>query len=257
MQTAKNTILSSQNAAKGVWRDINNWFNFSLHLTGVEGNVWVEVSNDPSVMTDGANIAVPGTPVLTQYTPTADSGKKGIANTTTFYVKNTFVTVAGETTGSAEASLSVLAGNILVVQSPAKDAGGFATGWNTYVGTTSGAELLQNLEGGAVISPISFGKTFVLLNGVASSGIVVPVANTSGSPNSGVNITGNLASFPTTSFTAGTATGTALNQIQVILDGSGQAMINPSGIIWNYIRVVKDNTAQTKVTNAYLFGQIG
>lgn len=256
MQTAKNTIFSSQNAAKGAWRDINNWFNFSLHLTGVEGNVWVEVSNDPSVMTDGANIAAPAAPVLTQFTPIADSHKQGIKNTTTFYVKNTFVTVAGETVGSTETSLSVLAGNLLVVQSPAKDAGGYATGWNTYVSTTSGAEQLQNLEG-AVIAPLAFGRTFVLLNGVVGSGNLVPGANTSGSPNAGINITGNLASFPTTGFTPGTGTGTALNQIQVILDGSGQAMINPSGIIWNYIRVVKDNTAQTKVTSAFLFGQIG
>jgi len=254
MQTANNTIFSSQAALSGAWRNINNWFNFSLHITGLEGNVWVEASNDPTVMTDGPTISAPGTPVLTQYTPTADSHKQGIATTTTFYVKNTFVTVNGETVASAEANLSVLAGNLLVVASPVKDAGGYATSWNTYISTTSGAEVLQNLEDGAVIAPLAFGKTFILLNGVQNSGITVPGSNTSGSPNSGVSITGNLAAV---SYTP-PAPAAEFNQLQVIIDATNhQAMINPSGIIWNYIRVCKDSTANTRVTTGNLFGQIG
>jgi hypothetical protein len=252
MQTANNTIFSSQAALNGTWRNINNWFNFSLHVTGLEGNVWVEASNDPTVLTDGSTISAPATPVLSQYTPLAGSGKQGIANTTTFYVKNTFVTAAGETIGSSEASLSVLSGNLLVIASPAKDAGGYATGWNTYVSTTTGAELLQNLEDNAVIAPLAFGQNFILVNGVQTSGIAVPGANTSGSPNSGVNISGNLAagSYATPSPAA------TFNQLQIVIANS-QAMINPSGLIWNYVRVCKDSTTNTKVTKAFLFGQIG
>jgi hypothetical protein len=204
-------------------------------------------------MTDGAAIAAPGTPVLSQYTPTADSHYVGIPTTTTYYVKNTFVTVNGETVASSEASLSVLAGNLLVVASPAKDTGGYATGWNTYISTTSGAERIQNLEDNAVIVPVIFGRSFIPYKGLINSTIAPPVSNTSGSPNSGVSITGNLAAG---SYTP-PAPAAEFNQLQVIIDGSGNAMINPSGIIWNFIRVNKDSTANTKVTTAFLFGQIG
>ena len=74
MLTANNTIFSSQNALNGQWRNIQNWVAFSLQINGLEGNVWVEVSNDPNVVTDGANISAPSAPVLSQYTPLSDGG---------------------------------------------------------------------------------------------------------------------------------------------------------------------------------------
>jgi len=269
MLTANNTIFSSQAAANGVWRNIQNWINFSLEVTGVEGNVWVEVSNDPNVMTDGATISAPAAPVLSQYTPTADSHIAGVPVNTTYYVKNTYVTpnslnptgdtsptTTGETTASTESSLLVLAGNLLIVEPPAQDAAKVAVGWNTYISTVSGAERLQNLEDNAVVAPRGFGQSFLAVNwGLLPGTAAVPGSNTSAQAASGVNITGNLASFPSTSYTPG-ATGTGLNQIQVVIpSGSGTAMINPSGIIWNFIRVCKDSTANTKVTTAFLFGQ--
>jgi hypothetical protein len=260
MLSVSNTIFSSQAALNGVWRDINDWFNLSLHITGLEGNVWCEVSNDPNVLTNGAVISAPASPILTQYTPTTDSHISGIPVTTTYYVKNTYVTPNtaidnmanwsvsnGETTASVEASLTVLAGNLLVVQSPAKDAGGYATGWNTYIDTQSGAETLQNLKENSVVNSLQFGQTFILKNGIKGQ-IVPPTTNTSSSPNSGVNLTGNLAAA---SYNEG-----ALNQIQVIISGT-QAMINPSGVAWKYIRVCKDSTANTVVTTGFLFGQVG
>jgi hypothetical protein len=276
MLTANNTIFSSEAALNGAWRNIQNWINFSLQVTGIEGNVWVEVSNDPNVLTDGATISAPAAPVLSQYTPISDggvapytgTGLAGVPVNTTYYVKNTYVTpnslnptggvspvYPGETTASAETSLLVTAGNLLVVQPPAQDAGKVAIGWNTYISTTSGTERLQNLVDNAVGSALEFGQTFPVVNYGLTFGPLTPGSNTSTSAASGVNLTGNLASFPAASYTPGT-TGTGLNQVQVLIpSGTGMAMINPSGIIWNFIRVCKDSTANTKVTTAYLFGQ--
>ena len=250
MLVAQNTIFSSQAALNGTWRNISNFFNFSIQLTGLEGNVWLEASNDPSVMTDGSTISAPSAPVLSQYTPTSDSHLVGIATTTTFYVKNTYVTANGETTGSTETSLSVTAGNLLVVKSPAKDTGGYATGWNTYISTTSGSETLQSLSGNSIITPLAFGQNFILVNGLFNSGISVPGSNTSGSPNSGINITGNLAAV---SYTP-PSPASYFNQLQIIIN-SGSAFVSPSGLCFGYLRCCKDSTTNTKVTSAYLLGQ--
>jgi hypothetical protein len=243
MLTSNNPLFSSQAAANGVWRNISNFFSTSIHVTGLEGNVWIEVSNDPNVLTNGATISAPATPVLSQYTPS--NGVAGIAANTTYYVKTTFITPGGgETTASTEASLLVTAGNLLVVASPAKDTGGFATAYNVYVSTTTGSETKQTSDA----KPI--GQPFILYG--LSSGIVVPGANTSGSPASGISITGNLAAG---SF-AVPGPAAAFNQIQIVI-ANGQAMINPSGAVWNYMRVCKDSTANTKLTSAFLFGQQG
>lgn len=269
MLTANNTIFSSTAAANGSWRNIQNWVNFSLHITGMEGNVWVEVSNDPNVLTDGATISAPSAPVLSQYTPTADSHIQGVPTNTTYYVKNTYVTPnslnptggapqfttggLGETTASTETSLLVTAGNLLVVNPPAQDSGKVAIGWNTYISTTSNKETLQTLEDNAVVSPNRFGQPFILTNyGLSTSGSVPPVSNTSATAASGFNLTGNLVSFPAASYTPG-STGTGLNQVQVLISGT-TAMINPSGIVWNFIRVCKSGGGAT-TTNAFLFGQ--
>jgi len=42
------TALSTKAAANGAWTWIGNWSAFSVHITGLEGDVWVEVSNDPA-----------------------------------------------------------------------------------------------------------------------------------------------------------------------------------------------------------------
>jgi hypothetical protein len=219
----------------------------------MEGNVWVEVSNDPNVLVDNSStqIAAPGTPVLSQYTPTPDQHLSGVAVNTTYYVKNTYTTSpgvystlpnGGESLPSTEASLTVLAGNLLVVKAPAPDAGGFAAGWNCYISTTTGTETRQN-TGNALSFSTNFTPTTVV-----SSQIAVPSSNTTGTPNSGVNITGNLVGA-----TASGITALGLNQIQIVVSGSS-AMINPSGIIWNYIRVNKSGGGAS-LTQAFLFGQ--
>ena len=263
MLTVNNTLFSSQSALNGAWRNINNFIGFSIHLTGIEGNVWIEAANDPNITTDGANISAPPAPILSQYTPTTDSHKAGIATTTTYYVKNTYVTpnslssgsgipilgTLGETTPSSETSLTVTAGNLLMVQSPAIATS--AVGWNTYISTTSGAEQLQNFETNATVAQIPFGRSFILFNGLLNSNIVVPSSNTSSGPGAGINISSNLAAG---TYAAPTPAA-YFNQLQVIVNGT-QAMVNPSSLVYNYIRVCKDSTANTRVTTAWLFGQI-
>jgi hypothetical protein len=249
MLTANNLIFNSQNAANGVWRDISIWQCYSIHITGIEGHVWIEVSNDPTVMTDGANIAAPLIPTLGQYTPT--DGLAGVATNTTYFVKTTFVTTAGETTPSPEASLTVLAGNLLTVAAPAKDAGGYARGWNVYISKVTNTETLQNLEDNAVISPLQF-SPFILKN-LVSSGVVVPVSNTTGSPNAGINVTSPDIISNTTA-----SPPLADNEAALIYDSAThQAIWSPSNLVYNFIRVRKDNNIQTLTTKAYLFGQLG
>jgi hypothetical protein len=251
MLVANNLIFDSTNAADGAWRDVSNWVAYSIHITGLEGNVWIEVSNDPAVKSNGASTLTAPTPVLSQYTPSADSHLTGVATNTTYYVKLTYVTKNGETQAGTEASLLVTAGNLLIVNPPVKDAGGLATSWNVYVSTASNKETLQNLTSGAVILPLQFGQPFNMIN-LLNAGPLVPGANTAGSIGVGINISGNLA--------AGSYTPPAPNfeETQIVIDQtSKQAMVNPSCLVWNYIRVRKDTTTQTLETKAFLFGQQG
>lgn len=70
----------------------------------------------------------------------------GSLGATTYYVKTTWVTLAGETAPSSETSLSVAANHVLNIAAPA-GAPAVATGWRAYVSNTagggSGAETLQ------------------------------------------------------------------------------------------------------------------
>jgi hypothetical protein len=93
----------------------------------------------------------------------------------TCYCTVTYVTPSGETVASSESSLNVDANNLLVVASPAASAPAGATGWNVYVGASSGAEVLQNS------SPIAIGTPWTepttgLLTGTATP----PATNTTG-----------------------------------------------------------------------------
>jgi hypothetical protein len=66
MLVSNNTIFSSTNAADGAWRNVSNFTQFSLQVNNVEGTVWIEASNDPAVMTDGASsLAAPAVPTAT------------------------------------------------------------------------------------------------------------------------------------------------------------------------------------------------
>lgn len=59
--------LDTKAAANGTWNWIGNWSALSVHVVGLEGNIWVEVSNDPAAnpvnygspptIPDGVNIS--------------------------------------------------------------------------------------------------------------------------------------------------------------------------------------------------------
>jgi hypothetical protein len=99
-------------------------------------------------------LAPPLAPTLSQAT---GSGSEPAA---TFYVVVTYDTIEGETLPSAEASLSVDAGALLTVAAPlpaADSAQRPAIGWNVYVGTAPGAEMLQNGQ-----APLPMGASFTM-----------------------------------------------------------------------------------------------
>jgi hypothetical protein len=90
-----------------------------------------------------------------------------------YYVVVTYTYSGGETTASPEASISVPAGKVLTVASPASVTG--ATGWNVYVGTGPGTELLQSNI------PISIGTGYTEpLTGITQGNAVPPQASSLG-----------------------------------------------------------------------------
>jgi len=91
-----------------------------------------------------------------------------------YFVQISYLTAAGETAASTEVSFSVAANSLLQVPSPPSSS--FATGWNVYVSTTSGAATLQNA------SPIAIGTSWTeptsgLITGNAMPGFVAVVEN--------------------------------------------------------------------------------
>ena len=259
MQIKNIVIFNSTNALNGSWIDVSNLVSLSVQVNNVEGNVWVEASNDPYVQFDGTNaLSAPTAPVLTQ-------GQAAWGNPAgnTYYVKTTYITKNGETLPSPESSLAVTAGNVLQVAPPAADSAGIAIGYNVYAGLTSGAEVLQTAPAYTpgwkndstpgihftTSGAYPLNQNFYLTNGgITSTGIAVPSSSTAGGPGVGLNITGNLA----TNLNGGSS------QIAVFQNaGYTMALINPSGLAWKWLRVCKSNTAQTIQTTAYLLGLNG
>ena len=146
----------------------------------------------PSPITSGNTIIVgfvgdiisPGLNLTPGPTPSLSTTAGGSLPSTTYYVTATYVDSSGnETAAGAEQSLLVTSGNLLVINSPANPltvsvAG--ATGWNVYVGLSSGSEVKQNG------SPLSFGTNYTEpTGGFATSG--------GGSPNAPIKDTLGLA----------------------------------------------------------------
>lgn len=244
MQIVNNTIFDSTVAASGQWRNISNFVALSIHLINLEGNVTIEVSNDPNVLIDGSTIAAPAAPTISSVKTTPPA-----SNAATYLAKVTYVTAGGgETTASVASSSQVVANpDTLQVNSPAADAGGFAVAYNVYLSTDAGVSYHKqriNFEGET--GPIPLGKPF-LLYAFDSKGITTPAGNTSGTPAAGIAITPNLFS----------ATVTLTDEIAIFRGaGNATAMVNPSCLAWNYIRVVKTGGGALE-TQAFLFGQNG
>lgn len=93
-------------------------------------------------------LSAPAVPVLGSVAGGALSGA-------TYFVKITYVTASGETTGSTEASLAVAGSRLLTVASPTPATG--ARGYNVYVSTGSGTEAIQTVS-----EPIAIGTDWTL-----------------------------------------------------------------------------------------------
>lgn len=89
----------------------------------------------PTLVISGG--AAPVTPVL------SSTAGGALTNQYTYYVRTTFATPFGETTGSAEAYIAIANDNQMVVAYPTTPPS-IATGWNVYVGQAAGGETLQN-----------------------------------------------------------------------------------------------------------------
>jgi hypothetical protein len=81
--------------------------------------------------------------------PVLSSATGGSLSAATYFVRITDVVAGGEGPASAEDSIALLGGELLIVGSPATLSG--AAGWNVYVGLASGGEQQQNA------SPIAIG----------------------------------------------------------------------------------------------------
>lgn len=90
----------------------------------------------------------------------------------TNYVKSTWVTSTGETAGSAETSLAVTTGNLLVVAPPTGTPPPNAAGWNVYVSTATGTETKQNATPIAVTASWTQPVTGLITGSAVPSGSI-------------------------------------------------------------------------------------
>jgi hypothetical protein len=278
MQTISNQILKTNvAAADGAWRNVSNFVASSIHVfaqtaaglsTPLTGTIWIEVSNDPNVNIDNlaTQIAAPSAPVLTAFTPDTNGYQQPFTYpAVTYGVKLTYVNLQGETVASGATSLAVAAGQTISVGAPGPDAGGYATGYNVYVSVSGGPYILQN-------PPFNSGQTFgnlavangplnvnqaFMLYAWQNSQIIPPVANTTGTPNVGANISGNLNAAPSAgqpdneaAIAYDTATG-------VYSGAATMVMWAPSCLYFNWVRVRVTGQTAGHVLQAYLFGQNG
>lgn len=262
MQPKNIVIFDSVNAADGKWIDISNCVSLSVHTVNLEGKVWIELSNDPDIMTDGSTISAPNAPTLSQFTgPLNNAGNPTVVTPGAFSVKLTFVVPGGgETTIGSAASITVSSTNQLMVKAPS-DPSGIAVAYNVYIQLGgSGSYFLQNGPGASnggnlnYNGPIKLGNPFVLFAYIGS-GVTPPSSNSASGPGLGVNgVPGqNLTSWVSNSPPY------IDSPIAIFADSNNgnQAVWSPSSMTWKWLRVRKDNSAQTKETISYLMGQNG
>jgi len=279
MQTINNLILNTNAAAAdGAWRNVSNFVASSIHIfaqtsaglpTALTGTIWIEVSNDPNVNVDNlaTQIVAPAAAVLSQFTPSNNGDQQPFTYpAATYGVKLTYVNLEGETVASTVSSLAVSAGNTLQIGAPGPDAGGYATGYNVYVSVNGGLYTLQNppFNSGNTFGnlevangPLNVNQSFILY-AWQNSGIQPPAANTTGTPNVGANISGNLNAAP--------SAGQPDNEAAVAYDTSTgtfaggtptMVMWAPSCLYFNWVRVRVTGQTAGHVLSAYLFGQNG
>lgn len=119
-----------------------------------------------------AGVSIPDGGLTAPAAPSLSSVASGALAGATYFAKSTYVTNSGETLSSAESSLAVAANHVVGVASPAAATG--AIGWNSYLGTSSGAETKQNA------TPIAIGTAFQEPNTGLIVGANLPGQNTTG-----------------------------------------------------------------------------
>lgn len=261
--------VAAGSALDGAWIDVSNLVALSVQVNGIEGNTWIEVSNDPNVNYDGPaigppDLSPPSVPILSAVSTTAYYSN--LVNQGTLYVEVTFITPWGETTASAEASLAVPDGKVLLVAAPVPNATQAKTviGWNVYVGKTTGSEVLQTMPqfqaqrvidtgalhwataGALPLTANGSPVPFYLTNGYQNTQVPPPSSDNSGGVNVGVKIPAS-----------GTLVGSAsFGETQIVITGSN-CVVNPSSLVWKWLRVRKDSSSTALVTTAWLLGQNG
>jgi len=280
MQVQTLQIYSAAQAisTNGPWIDISNLVSLSVQVLTSSGTTDIEVSNDPNVMIDGAGIGIPSAPpVLSQFASIPGSdGADSMLPAETFFVEVTYITKWGETKPSAEASLAVTAGNYLYVAVPAPSAAQapYVTGFNVYVGLSTGAEVLQTgpqyqpqhlIDGigtvGGGVYPLGPGQSthfaisgaitikapgWAMVNGFQQTQWTPPVSDGSGGANSGCSVsnTHGLQSLVTTPND---------NTAVAVFGTTSNLMWSPSSMTWKFLRVTNGAAG----TIAYLNGQRG
>ncbi len=280
MQPVNNLILNTNvAAADGPWRNIQTLVSSSVQFiaktsaglsTALTGTIWLEVSNDPTVNVDNlaTQIAAPTAPTVTQFTPSTYGNADGATYTfpsIAYSVKLTYVNLQGETVPSSATVITPTAGNTIEIAAPGPDAGGFATGYNVYISIGGGAYVLQNPlynsgrtfgNGDAANGPINVNQGFTLY-ALLTQGISAPVANTTGTPNVGTNITGNLNALAVTG-TDNEASISYDTQPSGLWSASAtMVMWAPSCLYFNWVRARVTGQTAGHVLQAYLFGQNG
>ena len=119
--------------------------------------------NNRAVIFTAPTLAAPSAPALSQTTG-------GSLPARTYVVSVTYTNLVGETVASADATLAVGVNSRLVVGSPASSSN--ATGWNLYIGTTSGNKTRQNA------APLTLGSNFTEPLGGLVAGAPPPSTNT-------------------------------------------------------------------------------
>lgn len=266
MQIKNIKIFDSTAVADGAWIDISNLVAFSVQLSGLEATVFIEASNDPNVNYDGAAIGPPAAgPILQAVSATAANAN--LVNQGTIFVKTTIITPWGETTASPETSLAVPDGKVLLVPPPVLTATQKLTaiGYNVYASKVTATEVLQTMPqfasqrvvdtGGvhwATAGALALNTNFYMVNGFQQTDTPPPSGDNSGGVAAGINISGN---FTGAAWTA--PVGGSFGETQVLIDTTAKtALVNPSCLVWKWIRVRKI-TGATLETVAYLMGQNG
>ena len=286
MQVVNNLVLNTTlAAADGQWRNVSNFVASSIQIiardsnglsTPLTGDIWVEVSNDPNVNIDNlaTQIAAPATPIVTAFTPSSEGDQQAFSYpAATYKVKLTYVNLQGETIPSAATTISVSAGQTIIVAGPGPDSTttsppsgvSYATGYNVYLSTNGGSTyVLQNPlynamptfgNGDAANGPIPVNRDFLLYAPIRD-GILAPAVNTTGTPNVGANITGNLAAKAVVG--ADVEAAVAYDTSDGLYSASAtMVMWAPSCLFFNWVRVRVSGQTPGNSLTAYLFGQNG